>query len=377
MADTQRMKTLAFVIDDIGDGGVGNVVLRLSRALRARGFRVPIIALRARQGGHVHALQPGDDVHVLLPTRLRFCSVLRRRHEARHLARTLRSLAPDGDTRKFQGIVGFKRNALRALHASRIDHANVHYSLRSSIFGSLETARSRSLWRYLRVRNRLRSHLNGKSLLCVSKGIENELAEYSIDAKRAATILNPYDFKHIRALADEPIPMPETEYIVHVGRDDVQKRIDVLLEAFRLVREPVSLVLVGTHSDRLPSLVARMGLSDRVHLVGFQQNPFPWMRRARLLVLSSDYEGCANVLVESLICGTPVVSTNCPCGPSEILTGDLACGLVPRRDPKALAAAIDDLLNSPPDVSRAEVFERVDINQACDGYLAACGIAPA
>ena len=176
-------------------------------------------------------------------------------------------------------------------------------------------ARKRGLWRYLRVLFGYRLNLKGKSVLCVSKGIENELEHYSIEAKRVVTIYNPFDFERIRALADEPVPVPETEFLVHVGRDDEQKRIDVLLEAFRLVSEPVSLVLVGRHSDGLPRLVERMGLTDRVHLVGFQSNPFPWMRRARLLVLSSDYEGFGNVLVESLICGTPVVSTDCPCAP--------------------------------------------------------------
>ena len=373
MEKTPHPGVFVLVIDKFGDRGVTGSVLQLARGLRARGYRTPIIALRS--SSDYGRFQPGDEIHTLPPTRLRFSSILRRRHEARHLARTLRFLAPDGDTRRFVGIVGCLRNARRALRASRIDHANVHYSLRCSIRGTLETPRG--FWRALRVRNGYVINLKGKSVICISKGIEKEIEDYSIEARRVVTIHNAFDVEHIRALADEPIPIPATDYIIHVGRDEEQKRIDVLLEAFRLVRDPVSLVLVGRHTERLPRLIAQMGLADRVHLAGFQSNPFPWMRHARLLVLSSDYEGFGNVLVESLICGTPVVSTDCPCGPSEILTGDLARGLVPRRNPEAMAVAIRDLLHNPPDVSQAEILERVGIDRICDQYLAACGVTPA
>ena len=82
-------------------------------------------------------------------------------------------------------------------------------------------------------------------------------------------------------------------------------------------------------------------------MVGFKQNPFNWFKHAQLTVISSDFEAFGNVIVESLICGTPVISTDCISGPSEILTGNMANWLVPPGDPDALAQKIDQLLNNP------------------------------
>jgi glycosyltransferase involved in cell wall biosynthesis len=87
-------------------------------------------------------------------------------------------------------------------------------------------------------------------------------------------------------------------------------------------------------------MLAERGLTRSVAVAGFQANPYPWMRAAELLVLSSDREGMPNVLVEALACGTRVVSTDCPSGPREVLRGSLARGLVPPGDPQALANAL-------------------------------------
>ena len=164
MEKTPHPGVFVLVIDKFGDRGVTGSVLRLARGLRARGYRTPIIALRS--SSDYGRFQPGDEIHTLPPTRLRFSSILRRRHEARHLARTLRFLAPDGDTRRFAGIIGCLRNARRALRASRIDHANVHYALHCSIRGSLEARRGLAklrLWRYYRCRNGYVINLKGQS----------------------------------------------------------------------------------------------------------------------------------------------------------------------------------------------------------------------
>jgi glycosyltransferase involved in cell wall biosynthesis len=98
-------------------------------------------------------------------------------------------------------------------------------------------------------------------------------------------------------------------------------------------------------------------LEDRVINLGFKQNPYKYIKNASLLVLSSDREGLPTIVIESLILGTPVVSTDCPTGPSEILTGDLAYWLVPVQNPSVLAAKIDKALDMKINIQDKNIYK--------------------
>jgi glycosyltransferase involved in cell wall biosynthesis len=103
----------------------------------------------------------------------------------------------------------------------------------------------------------------------------------------------------------------------------------------------------GPRRKDLEGLASELGIAERVHFPGFHPNPLKFIRKARLLVLPSEYEGFPNVLVEALACGTPVVSTDCPSGPSEILEGGKWGRLVPAGDPAAMAAALSAVWRRP------------------------------
>jgi len=94
----------------------------------------------------------------------------------------------------------------------------------------------------------------------------------------------------------------------------------------------------------LSAVIAEFGLEGQAYAVGFQRNPYAWLRQADRFVLASELEGLPTALIEALICGTPVVSTDCDHGPREILIGDLARWLVPVNNAPALARAIDQSL---------------------------------
>ena len=111
---------------------------------------------------------------------------------------------------------------------------------------------------------------------------------------------------------------------------------------------PLLLMGKGDAEAAIRAQIAQLGLGERVHLHEFEPNPYPFMRQAHALLLSSDQEGLPTVLIESLICGRPVVSVDCPSGPAEILTGDLQPFLVPMHDEQALAAAIAQVVAAPP-----------------------------
>lgn len=216
---------------------------------------------------------------------------------------------------------------------------------------SAEVARLPTGKRQRRLR-RYRSLYGNRPLVAVSHGVADDLATYfGVIPERLRVIPNPFHLEAIRQQARAPLAeVPSKPYILHVGRYTTQKRHDLLLAAFaKLVAEglPHDLVLLTADSPDLDAKIRARGLSARVRVAGFQLNPYPWMAHAELMVLCSDHEGFPNVLVEALACGTRVVSTDCPSGPREILTGPLAQGLAACGDSDQLAEVIRRVLVLP------------------------------
>jgi len=132
--------------------------------------------------------------------------------------------------------------------------------------------------------------------------------------------------------------------ILGVGRLEEQKDFASLINAFSLVHEriPARLVILGEGQDRhaLQALIDSLGLQEWIDLPGFDINPFAFMKRSAVFVLSSKWEGLPNALIQALTCGCPVVSTDCLSGPAEILNDGEYGHLVPVGDAQALAEAI-------------------------------------
>jgi glycosyltransferase involved in cell wall biosynthesis len=177
-----------------------------------------------------------------------------------------------------------------------------------------------------------------------------------------------------KAVADRASAQRERGLLVSVGRLSPEKDYPTLIRAFaKLDREDLRLEIAGEGPMReaLQSLINELGVSDRVALLGFVADPFSVFSRAVLAVSSSRYEGFGNAIVEALACGTPVVATDCPYGPREILAGG-GCGiLVPVGDADALAQGITQTLATRYD--RAELRARASAHtaaRAVDALLA-------
>lgn len=203
------------------------------------------------------------------------------------------------------------------------------------------------------------------AVVSVSQGIAQELIQdLGLTPKSVTSIANPVDVEGIRRQADQgsdhPWAVPEgAPLFLAVGRLTEQKDYPTLLAAFAKVREQrlVRLAILGEGELR-PALEARieaLGLWDDVALVGFQPNPFAWMRTCAVYVMSSAWEGFPNSLVQAMACGARIVSTDCRTGPDEILGGGQWGRLVPVGDVEALAAAMIATLDdpNPPDVEQA------------------------
>lgn len=139
--------------------------------------------------------------------------------------------------------------------------------------------------------------------------------------------------------------------LLAAGRLTMQKDYPTLFQAFALLlrRRPARLIVLGDGEDRaeLEKLAGQLGIAPHLAMPGFVRNPYSWMERASVFVLSSRWEGFANVVAEALACGTPVVATDCPSGPGEILDGGAFGRLVPVGHADALALALEEALGQP------------------------------
>jgi glycosyltransferase involved in cell wall biosynthesis len=262
---------------------------------------------------------------------------------------------------------------------------NVYVRYRNSMVAYLEhkightTGFKRQL-RRLRWLAKFRRIYGDRDMITVSEALRHEVADVvKVKPRSLRTIYNPFDFEALRARGGEPAPVPTVPYIVCAARYAGRKRQDLLLEAFARARVPHKLVLLGgvyTESDRrwkasIHALIRRLKLADRVIALDFQNNPYPWIKNADLFAMASDNEGLPSVLIEALILGTPVVSTDCPTGPREILDGDLACFLSPVGEAEPLARNIERALAAYPPISDARLA-RFEAGRVIDTYLGYC-----
>lgn len=169
-------------------------------------------------------------------------------------------------------------------------------------------------------------------------------------------IYNGYDLIAMRRRGDaEKVVDMDTKYFLSVARlEESQKDISTLLKAYARFRTAVQdgaprLVLIGKGRDmeRLETVASDLGVREYVDFKGFKSDPAPWMRSAEALILSSKYEGFGLVLVEAMIQGTPVIATDCPTGPAEVLAGGEAGVLVPIADVDAMSDAMLSIYSQP------------------------------
>jgi len=218
----------------------------------------------------------------------------------------------------------------------------------------------KQIYRRWRFTHKFRTIYGNRDIVTVSKALETDIVhKVGVIPHSITTIYNPFNFNWLHKKASEPANLPDKPYILYAARFENRKRHDVLVRAYNIANPSQILVIIGgiyTQSDKdefkkIKKLTIELGISDRVIFPGFQTNPYPWIKNADLFTMSSDSEGLPTVLIESLILKTPVVSTDCPTGPSEILTGELNKFLSPVGNERILAHNIGIALDKYPDIS--------------------------
>ena len=198
--------------------------------------------------------------------------------------------------------------------------------------------------------NHLRMVYGAHPCSCVSEGARKDLNSLLGDITKTTTIYNPCDATWIQSKAlqkphIEQFGLADKQYIIHVASFDTMKGHRDLLQAYAKTERKLPLVLVGKGKleAEIKALAFQLKISDRVRFLGFQSNPYPIIASAALMVLASKFEGFGYVIVEAQALGVPVISTDCPFGPRELLP---AKSLIPVGDIEGLAMLIDQAVDN-------------------------------
>lgn len=353
-------RKIALFITDMGFGGAERVTGYLANGLSRRDYEVDLVLVR-KTGNYLADVSPTVRV-VDLAARGAIASVPK-------LARYLRSARPD------VLVAGTAHIDVAALLARPL--AGVKTRVAVTLHEPLS-----------KFRKGLKSRLvlaavktlfpRADAVVSVSKSAADDAIQTAgIPPNLFHVIYNPVISPDLQSAAREPVDHPwfqpgQPGVVLGVGSLSTRKRFDVLVRAFAQVskRRPERLVILGEGDQRpmLECLIRDLGIGDRVALPGFATNPFPYMAKAALLAMSSTFEALPTVIIESLALGTPVVSTDCPCGPSEILQGGRFGRLTPVGDVDAIAQAIEASLADGPPVVPNEVLEPYTFDFALDRY---------
>lgn len=345
-----------FIIADMGPNGVTYSRLRYAGELARRGHDVTILALVK---GEAKNIPTGVHFKVLDPSTTRLRTVIQQLKSALALRRWFERAA---SIQPFDFVSSSLTPADRVVARSGL--VNVHHWIH---IATTELIAGVSGIRKQQRRTRLlRAIYHGKPIIGVSQGVIDDLAKLGAVPARAALIHNGYDIARIRALAEElPADLPKQPYYIHVGRFAAAKRHDILFEALRQSGSSRTLLLLTDKPQEALELAKRHKLGERVIALDFRDNPYAYMAAADALILSSDLEGFPNVLVESLIAGTPILSTGCHYGPAEILTGKYSQWLSPIGDAAALSTQISKFEVAPYEIE-PWLYERFSLGSSID-----------
>jgi glycosyltransferase involved in cell wall biosynthesis len=332
---------IALFMPTLGGGGAERVSLTLAGSFALAGYRVSLVVGSA-QGTLSDQIPLGVELIDLNADRVRRSLIPLVRWLTRHQPDAL--LASQGHA----NIVAFI--------AHRLSRSSARLILREDSTPSRNLAGMRRVPRWVLRSLLSMAYSRADAIVAVSRDAGDDLQRFlGMQLPNMVVIYNPVISKRLfelarlsaehRWLADGGAPV-----VLSVGRLSKEKDYATLLRAFAdlQLHPDARLIILGEGSlrDALEELVSTLRLGSRVSMPGFVSNPYAYMARAQLFVLSSQFEGLPGVLIEALACGCQVVSTDCPSGPREILRGGELGRLVPVGDVEALRRAIDEALRS-------------------------------
>lgn len=338
---------ILFYTSSLGGGGAEKHVQRVANALQDRGHRITVAVAR-KGGSYEEDLSDGVELRVLSTGWLN-SSTWRLVRSVRPLRRYLREQCPDIVCSVMDHVNVRLIRALRGLSNPPPSILSVQNNPERH-FGDESDWRNRVLlWRMKR------SYPHADCIVALSKGVAESLKSVGLsEDEKLSIIYNAGVDNAVYDARQEPLrletPPDGTPLLVACGSLTRQKGYPYLLDAFGRVRDRREAELwilgEGDRREKIENQIQELGLEKAVTLVGFRENPFKFMAAADVFVLSSLWEGFGNVVVEAMACGTPVVATDCPYGPGEIIKHEENGLLVPPANDEALSEALLRLLRN-------------------------------
>lgn len=359
---------ILMVIDGLAGGGAEKVVLTLCEGMQKMGHSIALISLRDICK---YPIPKGVHYHIVLDSSR---TIWRKVTELSRRASVL-----DQKISSIERVNGAFDLVFSSLHQTDriISHSVLFSSDRlwfciHSIFSTSYLDCRKSFARWLKKR-KIVSVYQQRNIVAVSHAVGADLVQkLLICPQKLVVINNPFDIISIQQKASEPCKLAGQDYLLHVGRFHPHKRHDRLLKAYAKSGISAPLVLIGTGSAdsiaNIKQIAVELGIVKDVWLLGFQVNPYPFIFNASLLILSSDSEGFGNVLIEALLCDTPVVSTRCPGGPVEILKNVGMAHALSELNEFALANKITEIYCNPPEINQNKLLD-YSLNAICRKYL--------
>jgi glycosyltransferase involved in cell wall biosynthesis len=372
-------KVISFLLSTLPADGASRVILNLIGGFVERGLKVELVVLKA-EGDAMAWIPPGVRIVEL---NAQICGI----HKLFYLFALIRYLRREKPAALFVCRDDLNLGSIAKYLA--VVNTQVIFICHCNLFQYLQHCSDsvkHSFTAYL-LRKFLGFYNWADTIVTVSQGVADGLTKLAgRPLKQMRVIYNPVVTPEMLAKAQEPIYHPwfapeEPPVIISVGRLQALKDFPTLIQAFALVRQqmPIRLAILGEGDERsrLQQLIDELGLTSEIALLGFVSNPHAYVSKAAACVMSSIVEGLPTVLIEALAVGTPVISTNCPSGPAEILDFGKYGTLVPMGDYKALAKAITSTLNTTVDVQalqqRAQNFS---LETAVNNYLELLNFKP-
>ncbi|NEX22428.1 glycosyltransferase [Thiorhodococcus mannitoliphagus] len=355
-----------------GHSGVDRAAKHLIPALARRGYQVDLLKVR-RHGPNLPEIPEAVRVIDLGSRHTLACLPA--------VARYLRSARP-------AAMLSDKDRVNRvALFARALARVPTRLVLRSGTTISIDLATRGALERWVQRNSMGRLYPFADQVIVACQGVADDLAAYTGLARERIRVVPPPVIPEDLLEAELPRPdhpwfaQADKPLILSAGELCSRKDFETLIRAFARLRSerPCRLMIVGRGGarERLLALARELEVAEDVALPGYVDNPYAYMAHADLFAFTSRWEGLGFVLIEALAVGTPVVSTDCPSGPSEILEGGRYGPLVPVGDDVALAAAMAATLEDPlPAAQLKQAARRYEIEASTDVYLDALGLAP-